>query len=156
VSLHANSGLTLRFEQAWVWGKIGAREHPGASATLKLILGGLAGDDLREISDLAGDYRETVITWQRSRDGYSVSSSLQDRKTIRPDEVRTLSAREREALVIHATTRPVKARLTRHYESPHRRDFAASVQEARRIAGLDPPEGTTSNPAYPRAGGEGL
>jgi type IV secretion system protein VirD4 len=133
------------------WGRDGA-DMLWSSATLKLILGGLAGDDLREISDLAGEYRETVITWQRGHGGYSVSSSLQDRKTIRPDEVRTLSAREREALVIHATTQPVKARLTRHYESPHRREFASSVQEARRIAGLDPPEGSVSDPAFPGAG----
>jgi type IV secretion system protein VirD4 len=137
------------------WGRDGA-DMLWSSATLKLILGGLAGDDLREISDLAGEYRETVTTWQRGHGGYSVSSSLQDRKTIRPDEVRTLSARDREALVIHATTRPVKARLTRHYESRHRREFAASVQEARRIAGLDAPEDTASNPAFPGAGGEGL
>jgi type IV secretion system protein VirD4 len=109
------------------WGRDGAGMLWG-SATLKLILGGLAGDDLREISDLAGEYRETVISWQRGHGGYTISSSLQDRKTIRRDEVRTLSALEREALVIHATTRPVKARLTRHYESAHRREFAASGQ----------------------------
>jgi type IV secretory pathway TraG/TraD family ATPase VirD4 len=145
------------------WGRDGA-DMLWSSATVKLILGGLAGDDLREISDLAGDYRETVTTWQRGHGGYSVSSSLQDRKTVRPDEVRTLSARDREALVIHATTPPVKARLTRHYEGPHRREFAASVREARRIAGLKPSEGIASNAGYPQAGapavdsdrGEGL
>jgi hypothetical protein len=57
----------------------------------------------------------------------------------------------REALIIHATTPPVKARLTRHYESRHRREYAASVAEARRIAGLDPPEGHALSPAYPVA-----
>ena len=133
------------------WGR-DAAEMLWSSATVKLILGGLAGDDLREISDLAGEYRETVTSWQRGQGGYTVSFSLEDRKAIRPDEVRTLSARKREALVIHATTPPVKARLARHYESKHRREYAASVQEARRIAGLDPPEGNASNPAYPQAG----
>jgi type IV secretion system protein VirD4 len=133
------------------WGR-DAAEMLWSSATVKLILGGLAGDDLREISDLAGEYRETVTTWQRGQGGRTVSSSLEDRKTIRPDEVRTLSARKREALVIHATTPPVKARLTRHYEGPNRREYAASVREARRIAGLDPPEGPASDQAYPQAG----
>jgi type IV secretory pathway TraG/TraD family ATPase VirD4 len=132
------------------WGRDGA-DMLWSSATLKLILGGLAGDDLREISDLCGEYRETVFSWQRGHGGYTISTSLQDRKTIRPDEVRTLSAREREALIIHATTPPVKARLTRHYESKHRREYAASVREARRIAGLDPPEGHAFSPAYPQA-----
>jgi type IV secretion system protein VirD4 len=109
-----------------------------SSATVKLILGGLAGDDLREVSELAGEWRETVATWQRGHGGSSVSTSLQDRRTITPEQVRTLSARQREALIIHATTPLVRARLTRHYEGPHRREFAASVREARRIAGLDP------------------
>ena len=98
------------------------------AATVKVILGGLAGDDLREISELAGEYRETVTSWQRGHGGYSLSSSLQDRKTITPEEIRTLSAVEREALIIHATTPAVKARMTRHYEGPHRDVFAASAQ----------------------------
>ena len=120
------------------WGRDAAGMLWGA-ATVKLILGGLAGDDLREISELAGEYRETVISWQDGHGGHTMSSSVQDRKTIRPDEIRTLSARRREALVIHATTLPVRARLTRHYEGPDRKVFAASVREARRIAGLDAP-----------------
>jgi type IV secretory pathway TraG/TraD family ATPase VirD4 len=122
------------------WGRDAADMLWGA-ATVKLILGGLAGDDLREISELAGEYRETVISWQRGQGGHTMSSSPQDRKTVRPDEVRTLSARKREALVIHATTLPVRARLTRHYEGPDRKAFAASVKQARRIAGLDAPPG---------------
>jgi type IV secretion system protein VirD4 len=118
------------------WGHDAAAMLWGA-ATCKLILGGLAGEDLREISELAGEYRETVITWQRGHGGHSMSSALQDRKTVTPDQVRTLAAHRREALVIHATTPAVKARMTRHYEGPHREEFAASVARARRIAGLD-------------------
>jgi len=49
-----------------------------------------------------------------------------------------LSARHREAIIIHATTPVVRAQLTRHYEGPDRAVFAASAVEARRIAGLDP------------------
>jgi type IV secretion system protein VirD4 len=85
-----------------------------------------------------------------------VSASLQDRKTITPDQVRTLSVRRREALLIHATTPAVKARLTRHYEGPHRREFAASVAEARRIAGLDPAEGPAAGQAGTGRGAEAL
>jgi type IV secretory pathway TraG/TraD family ATPase VirD4 len=115
------------------WGNDGA-EMLWSAATVKLILGGLAGGDLREISELAGDYQETVLSWQRGQGASTVSASVQDRRTLRPDEVRTLSARKREALVIHATTPPVKARLTRHYEGRDRAVFAASEREARRIA----------------------
>jgi type IV secretory pathway TraG/TraD family ATPase VirD4 len=118
------------------WGHDAAAMLWGA-ATVKVILGGLAGDDLEEVSRLAGEYRETVITWQRGNGGHSLSSALQDRRTLTPDQVRTLSAQRREALVIHATTPAVKARMTRHYEGPHRNVFAASVAEARRVAGLD-------------------
>jgi type IV secretory pathway TraG/TraD family ATPase VirD4 len=87
----------------------------------------------------AGEYRETVITWQRGQGGHSISSGLQDRKTLTPGQVRTLASHRREALVIHATTPAVKVRMTRHYEGPHRDEFARSVAGARRIAGLDNP-----------------
>jgi hypothetical protein len=107
------------------------------SATIKLILGGLAGEDLEEISRLAGEYRETVVSWQRGNGGYSLSSALQDRRTLTPEQARTLSTERREAVVIHATTPAVKVRMTRHYEGPQREVFAASVREARRIAGLN-------------------
>jgi type IV secretory pathway TraG/TraD family ATPase VirD4 len=120
------------------WGHDAAAMLWGA-ATVKAILGGLAGDDLREISELAGEYRETVVAWQRGHGGSSLSSSLQDRKTLTPGQIRTLSAIEREGLIIHATTPVVKTRMTRHYEGPHRDVFSASVAESRRIAGLDAP-----------------
>jgi type IV secretion system protein VirD4 len=123
------------------WGREGAAMLWGA-ATVKLILGGLAGDELREISDLAGEYRETLVTWQHGKGGHSFSSSLHDRKTIDPAAVRTLSDQRREALVIHATTPAVKVRMTPHFEGPHRGTFARSVTAARKIAGLDgsPPD----------------
>jgi type IV secretion system protein VirD4 len=128
------------------WGADAAAMLWGA-ATVKAVLGGLAGDDLREISELAGEYRETVLTWQRGHGGSSLSSSLQDRKTLTPEQIRTLSAIEREGLIIHATTPVVKTRMTRHYEGPHRDVFAASVAESRRIAGLD----VTAEQALPAA-----
>jgi type IV secretion system protein VirD4 len=118
------------------WGHDAAAMLWGA-ATVKIILGGLAGDELREISELAGEYRETLITWQRGQGGHSLSSAMQDRKTMTPADIRTLSSHRHEALIIHATTPPVKARMTRHYEGPRKHQFAAAVTEARRIAGLD-------------------
>jgi type IV secretory pathway TraG/TraD family ATPase VirD4 len=121
------------------WGEDAATMIWGA-ATVKVILGGLAGHDLREVSELAGEWREAVTTWQRGHGGTSLSTTLHDRRTVTPEQVRTLSARHREALVIHATTPAVRTRLTRHYEGPDRAVFAASVAEARRIAGLDPDE----------------
>jgi type IV secretory pathway TraG/TraD family ATPase VirD4 len=120
------------------WGHDAAAMLWGA-ATVKAVLGGLAGEDLREVSELSGEYRETVISWQRGHGGSSLSSSLQDRKTLTPEQVRTLSAQRREALIIHATTPAVLTRMTRHYEGPAREIFAASVREARITAGLDPP-----------------
>lgn len=119
------------------WGADAAAMLWGAS-TVKAILGGLAGEDLREISELAGEYRETVVSWQRGHGGSSLTSSLQDRKTLTPQEIRTLSSLEREGLIIHATTPAVKTRMTRHYEGPDREVFAASERESRRVAGLDP------------------
>ena len=120
------------------WGADAAAMLWGA-ATVKLVLGGLAGEDLREISELAGEYRETVITWQRGQGGHSLSSAIQDRRTLTPGQVRTLKSHRREALVIHATTPAVRVRMTRHYEGPDKDVFAASVAESRKIAGLDAP-----------------
>ena len=117
------------------WGRDAADMLWGA-ATVKIILGGLAGDELREISELAGEYRETLTTWQRGRHDHSLQTTLNDRKTLTPEQIRTLPASKREALVIHATTPAVKVRMTRHYEGPHRRHFAAATSQARRIAGL--------------------
>jgi type IV secretory pathway TraG/TraD family ATPase VirD4 len=119
------------------WGRDAAEMLWGA-ATVKVILGGLAGEELREISELAGEYRELLTTSQHGRTDHSVQTTLQDRKTMLPGEIRTLSAARREALVIHATTPAVKVRMTRHYEGPHREKFTAAVAEARTIAGLTP------------------
>jgi type IV secretory pathway TraG/TraD family ATPase VirD4 len=117
------------------WGREGADMIWGA-ATVKVILGGLGGDELRSISDLAGEYREALTTWQRGRHGDSLQTTLQDRKTLTPGQIRTLSEPRREALIIHATTPAVRSRMTRHYESRHRGEYAAAVAWARRTAGL--------------------
>lgn len=114
------------------WGREGAAMLWGA-ATVKIALGGLSGDELRDLSALAGEYRETLTTIQRGSGGHTIQTTLQDRRTIRPEEIRTLSEARREALVIHATTPAVRARMTRHYEGPDRALYAAATAEAKRI-----------------------
>ena len=103
----------------------------GAS-TVKIALGGLSGDELRDLSALAGEYRELLTTHQRGSTGHTVQSTLHDRKTIHPEQIRTLSEERREALVIHATTPAVLVRMTRHYEGPDRDAYARSVADDRR------------------------
>ncbi|WP_019632522.1 type IV secretory system conjugative DNA transfer family protein [Actinomadura atramentaria] len=130
------------------WGQDGAAMIWGAS-TVKIALGGLSGDELRKLSELAGEYRETQLSHQWGSSGRTVQSSLADRRTLRPDQVRTLDDRRREALVIHATTPPVIARMQRHYESPDAADYARSMTETTRLMrALDsvPDAESTSSP----------
>jgi type IV secretion system protein VirD4 len=109
------------------WGRDGADMLWGA-ATTKIALGGLSGDELTEFSKLAGEYRETVHGWTHSEPhGTTMQASLTDRKTLASDRVRTLSERDREALVVHATTPAVLVRMIRHYESGHAAEYARSV-----------------------------
>jgi hypothetical protein len=85
------------------------------------------------LSKLAGTYRESLTTYQRGSGGYSVQTTLQDRPTISPEEIRTLSEARREALLIHATTPAVKIRMRRHYEGPYAKEFTQAVMDARAI-----------------------
>ncbi len=114
------------------WGMDGAEMLWGA-ATVKIALGGLTGEELDDFSDLAGIYRESLTTHQRGVNGTTLQTTLQDRKTITPGEVRTLSEERREALVIHATTPAVKVHLTRHYEGPDQQAYADAVVEAENL-----------------------
>lgn len=114
------------------WGKEGAAMIWGAS-TVKLVLGGLTGDEIHDLSKLAGTYRESLTTYQRGSGGYSVQTTLQDRPTISPEEIRTLSEARREALLIHATTPAVKIRMRRHYEGPFAKEFTQAVMDARAV-----------------------
>ncbi|HEV2347919.1 MAG TPA: type IV secretory system conjugative DNA transfer family protein [Actinocrinis sp.] len=115
------------------WGTDGAAMLWGA-ATLKIALGGLTGDEVDDFSDLAGIYRESLTTQQRGANGTTLQTTLQDRKTITPDQVRTLSEARREALLIHATTPATKVRMQRHYESPHAKDYEAACAWADQYA----------------------
>ena len=110
-----------------------------ANATIKIALGGLAGADLDDFSQLAGTYRETLLVPQRNAQGVTVQTTVTDRKTMAPEAIRTLDQRRREALVIHATTPAVRTRMARHYESRHAKEYALAVRDARTLMG-HPPE----------------
>jgi type IV secretory pathway TraG/TraD family ATPase VirD4 len=115
------------------WGK----DHAAmlwSAATVKLILGGLSGHELRDVSDLVGDYDRHMTTYQRSDDGaLTTGTSLQQRRTMTAQDIRTLSSSKREALVIHATTPAVIIRMTRHYEGPDAVLYARAETEASAI-----------------------
>jgi type IV secretion system protein VirD4 len=115
------------------WGAEQAAMLWGA-ATVKLILGGLTGTELRDLSDLVGEYDRHMTTYQRSDDGaITTGTSVQQHKTMTAEDIRTLSSAEREALVIHATTPAVKIRMIRHYEGPDAALHAQAEKDARAI-----------------------
>jgi type IV secretory pathway TraG/TraD family ATPase VirD4 len=115
------------------WGAEQAAMLWGA-ATVKLILGGLTGAELRDLSELVGDYDRHMTSYQRSDDGaITTGSSIQQHKTMTAEDIRTLSSAKREALVIHATTPAVKIRMTRHYEGPDAALHAQAERDARAI-----------------------
>ncbi|MFF2075401.1 type IV secretory system conjugative DNA transfer family protein [Kitasatospora sp. NPDC058162] len=107
------------------WGRDGA-EMLWGSSTVKIALGGLGGDELEEFSKLAGIYRESLTTYQSGSHGTTMQTTLQDRKTVTPDEIRTLDEERREALVIHATTPVTRVRMQRHYEGADRKLYEES------------------------------
>ncbi|MEY9911840.1 type IV secretion system protein VirD4 [Catenulispora sp. MAP12-49] len=113
------------------WGAEQAAMLWGA-ATVKLILGGLSGAELRDLSEnLVGEYDRHMTTYQRSDDGsITTGTSVQQHKTMTAEDIRTLSSAEREALVIHATTPAVKIRMTRHYEGPDAALYAQAEKAA--------------------------
>jgi len=120
------------------WGREGAAMLWGA-ANVKIALGGLSGEELKDLSALAGEYREALTSTQHGSVGHTVQTTLTDRKVMTPEEIRTLSEHDRLALIIHATTPAVRARLPRHYETPDRDRYAAAHDHARRtIAAAGP------------------
>ncbi|GHJ45915.1 hypothetical protein Cs7R123_32570 [Catellatospora sp. TT07R-123] len=116
------------------WRAVG-RRMLWANATIKIALGGLAGDDLDDFSQLAGTYRETLLVPQRNPQGVTTQATVVDRKTMSPEAIRTLDEQDRQALVIHATTPAVKTRMVRHYESAHAKDYTRATAEARTLMG---------------------
>jgi type IV secretory pathway TraG/TraD family ATPase VirD4 len=113
-----------RDQAAMIWG----------AATVKLILGGLTGPELRELSDLAGELDRTETSRQTHPDGsITTSTNSQRRRVLEPADIRTLRPDRREALVLHATTPAVTVRMTRHYEGPNRHRHAAAEREAHQI-----------------------
>ncbi|GGJ75237.1 hypothetical protein GCM10010123_01530 [Pilimelia anulata] len=114
------------------WGRDGADMIWGA-ATCKIALGGLSGDELAEFSRLAGEYRETLSSTSRSlHHGTTMQTNLSDRKTLNPDQVRTLDEDKREALIVAGTTPALISRMVRHYESDRAHAYATSVAAVRK------------------------
>ncbi len=132
------------------WGREGAAMLWGA-ANVKIALGGLSGEELRDLSALAGEYREALTSYQRGSTGRTLQTTLTDRKVITPEEIRTLSEQDRHALIIHATTPAVRARMPRHYEGPDRTHYAAAREYARDAitAASRPAPGDSPEPAGP-------
>jgi type IV secretion system protein VirD4 len=116
------------------WGTEQAAMLWGA-ATVKLILGGLSGNELRDLSEnLVGEYDRHMTTYQRSDDGsITTGTSVQQHKTMTAEDIRTLNSAEWEALVIHATTPAVKIRMIRHYEGPDAALYAQAEKAASEI-----------------------
>lgn len=114
------------------WGAVGQQQMWG-NATVKIALGGLAGDDLEAFSRLSGSYRETLLVGQRNRDGIATQATVVDRQTMTPEAIRILDETQREALVIHATTPAVRTRMTRHYESRHAKAYEQAINQAREL-----------------------
>ena len=131
------------------WRTVG-RKMMWSNATVKIALGGLAGDDLDEFSKLAGVYRETLLVPQLHREGRHVQASVVDRKTLAPHRIRTLDEDKREALILHGTTPPVITRMIRHHESRDHGLYTAARTHARQLMGLDKP-GPTADTAVPTA-----
>jgi type IV secretion system protein VirD4 len=66
-----------------------------------------------------------------------MQTTLQDRRTLSADEIRTLDEEKREALVIHATIPAAKVRMERHYEGQHSKNYASSVEWSREYRQAD-------------------
>jgi type IV secretory pathway TraG/TraD family ATPase VirD4 len=112
------------------WRREGRKEL-WSNATVKIALGGLAGDDLDDFSQLAGTYRETILIPQRHGETHHVQASVSDRRTLSVDRIRLLDEDKHEALIIQATTPPVIVRMVRHHESKARKDYQQAVTWAK-------------------------
>ncbi|GAB1690738.1 type IV secretory system conjugative DNA transfer family protein [Krasilnikovia sp. M28-CT-15] len=128
------------------WRQVG-RKMIWSNATVKIALGGLAGDDLDEFSKLAGAFRETLLVPQRHRHGHHTQATVTDRKALSPDRIRTLDENKREALILHGTTPAVITRMVRHHESRDRAVYAQARTQARALMGLDQPPTAMDGPA---------
>jgi len=73
-----------------------------------------------------------------------------NRSVLSAEAIRTLTAEDREALIVHATTPAVLTRMTRHYESPHAGAYATAVADAQHLLAT-----ANGHPANPSAVGSG-
>lgn len=114
------------------WGRDGADMLWGA-ATVKIALGGLAGDEAGWFADLAGKWWEHLPGVQYGPNGVSHAPRDRERDVITADQVRRLDPDKGEALVIAGATTPVKTRMQRHYKSRDAARYEASAEKLRAL-----------------------
>jgi type IV secretion system protein VirD4 len=124
--LHSLAAAELR------WRTVG-RKMLWANSTIKIALGGLAGEDLDDFVKLAGSYRETLVVPQHNHLGLNLQATVVDRHTMDAEQVRTLDEDRREALVIHATTPAVTTRMLRFYEGRDRKHYERAIRDAKQL-----------------------
>jgi type IV secretion system protein VirD4 len=112
------------------WGRDGADMLWGA-ATVKIALGGLAGDEAGWFADLAGKWWEHLPGVQYGPNGVSRAPRDRERDVITADQVRRLDPDKGEALIIAGATTPVKTRMERHYKSRDAPRYEASADHLR-------------------------
>lgn len=117
------------------WGIKGA-EMLWGSATAKVALAGLGGEELERFSRLAGTYREQLTSNQTGAGAYSLTTTLNDRPTASPEKIRTL--KPGEAFVLEATTPPMITVMPRHYTGAAGEQHQRSVEEYSRLSRLRP------------------
>ncbi len=108
------------------WGK-DAAEIVWDAATVKVILGGGGNaDDLKDLSTLMGQYRETRVTTSGGRSGRGWSESVQDSPILDPGQIRRIKFGW--GLVLLRSGAPIMARLQRWID----RDDASRLTTDRR------------------------
>ncbi|MBV8526826.1 MAG: type IV secretory system conjugative DNA transfer family protein [Candidatus Dormibacteraeota bacterium] len=115
-----------------VWGTDGAATL-WENCTAKVIFGGISDHrELDALSQLAGEYDETVHGSTRDQDGrISRNESTQRRRRLAADEIRQLGLHRRHiALLVYRDLPPVLLRLTPYFSGPDARRIAASQPRA--------------------------
>ncbi|MEU5476824.1 type IV secretory system conjugative DNA transfer family protein [Streptomyces mirabilis] len=111
------------------WGQLGVRKLY-ASSTVKLFLGGISDpDELKNYSQLTGNFDEDTTSVSDDGNSLSVSTSVRRREVLEPADIRMIP--ERGGLLIHRRTPAIRVRFTRAYEGPHAELIRQSTARSR-------------------------
>ncbi|MFJ7968433.1 TraM recognition domain-containing protein [Streptomyces sp. NPDC096324] len=111
---------------ARVWGEAGM-DALWSAATIKLLGAGLDDADFVEkISRLVGEHDVSTVSWSRSKDGRSRSTSYRLERILPADRIRALP--KGTALLLATGIRPALVRLRPWYAEPGADRIAASAQ----------------------------